>query len=50
MPYKINHTDDYDIETNKAEGQTFRNKDEVIDYLILHLAMICSNHVEVIKK
>ena len=49
MPYKINHTDEYDSETNKAEGMKLKNKDEVIDYLINQLRCISSDYVEVIK-
>lgn len=48
--YKIIHTDEFDDLTNKAEGMTFRNKDEVINYLINQLAYISSDFVEVIKK
>jgi hypothetical protein len=48
--YTITHTDEYDPETNKAEGKIFRNKDEVISYLTNMMAMISSDSVQVHKR
>ncbi len=48
--YSIIHTDEYEPDFNKTEGRHFKNKDEVIDYLIFQLACISSDYVEVIKK
>jgi hypothetical protein len=45
--YRITHTDDYEPEINKAEGMIFRNKDAVIEYLVLQLAMISGDMVEI---
>jgi hypothetical protein len=48
--YTIIHTDQYDNETNKADGRVFRNKDEVIAYLCDSLAAISGDYVVVSKR
>ncbi len=48
--YTITHTVADEPEYNRAEGKTFRNKDEVIDYLIAQLGDITGDFVEVHKR